>query len=88
MKHHTRKAMIRDSWDRTRPDILTAERIEVALQLQRMLDTPSALQYLLKHNVARHHALRVLTRPKARRARKGAIECRLASLLRHLLRNR
>jgi len=37
MKHHTRKAMIRDSWDRTRPDILTAERIEVALQLQRMI---------------------------------------------------
>lgn len=88
MKHQTRKAMIRDSWDRTRPDILTAERIEVALQLQQMLDTQSALQYLLEHNIARHHAIRVLTRPDARRVRKGVIECRLASFLRHLLRNR
>lgn len=45
----------------SRPDILTAQRVEVALVLQAMLGTSAANDYLVKHEVDIHVVLRVLS---------------------------
>lgn len=50
-----------------RPDVLTAQRVEVGVIFQAMLGTVDAARYLALNQVPLHVALRVLTRHHQRR---------------------
>lgn len=55
-----------------RPDLLTAQRVEVAIILQAMLGTPTAAEYLKNNGVDPMVSLRVLFQPQLRRGRHDA----------------
>jgi hypothetical protein len=55
-----------------RPDLLTAQRVEVAIILQAMLGTSAAAQYLENNAVDPMVAQRVLFQPQLRRGRHDA----------------
>jgi hypothetical protein len=55
-----------------RPDLLTAQRVEVGIILQAMLGTPAAAEYLENNAIERSVALRVLFEPHLRRGRHDA----------------
>jgi hypothetical protein len=59
-----------------RPDLLTAQRIEVAIILQAMLGTPAAAEYLENNGVDPMVSLRVLFQPQRRRGRHDAFGIR------------
>ncbi len=50
-----------------RPDVLTAQKVEVAIILQAMLGTIGAAEYLADNDIAMSVTLRVLTQPALRR---------------------
>jgi hypothetical protein len=50
-----------------RPDVLTAQKVEVAIILQAMLGTIGAAEYLADNAIAMSVSLRVLTQPERRR---------------------
>lgn len=50
-----------------RPDHKTAKKIEQAIQVQAVTDTPTAARYLMERGIDFAVALRVLTRPDRRR---------------------
>lgn len=50
-----------------RPDLLTAQKVEVSIILQAMLGTAVAAEYLADNEVAMSVSMRVLTRPALRR---------------------
>lgn len=50
-----------------RPDHKTAKKIEQAIQVQSVTDTPTAARYLMERGIDFAVALRVLTRPDRRR---------------------
>jgi hypothetical protein len=52
-----------------RADVLTAQKVEVAIILQAMLGTPAAAEYLENNAVDAAVTHRVLHRPKQRRGR-------------------
>ena len=55
-----------------RPDLLTAQRVEVGIILQAMLGTPTAAEYLENNGVDPAVALRVLFHPHLRRGQHDA----------------
>jgi hypothetical protein len=55
-----------------RPDLLTAQRVEVGIILQAMLGTPTAAEYLENNAVNPLVILRVLFQPHLRRGRHDA----------------
>ena len=55
-----------------RPDLLTAQRVEVGIILQAMLGTPAAAEYLENNAIERSVALRVLFQPHLRRGQHDA----------------
>lgn len=55
-----------------RPDLLTAQRVEVGIILQAMLGTPTAAEYLETNAVDPAVTLRVLFHPHLRRGRHDA----------------
>jgi hypothetical protein len=55
-----------------RPDLLTAQRVEVGIILQAMLGTPAAAEYLENNAVDPMVCLRVLFQPHRRRGRHDA----------------
>lgn len=55
-----------------RPDLLTAQRVEVGIILQAMLGTPTAAEYLENNAVDPSVVLRVLFHPHRRRGRHDA----------------
>lgn len=55
-----------------RPDLLTAQRVEVGIILQAMLGTPTAAEYLENNAVDPMVTLRVLFQPHRRRGRHDA----------------
>lgn len=71
MPHRRPNALIRRSSDPTRQDLLTAERLEVALQFQIFLGPDAALSYLQANKVNQDLAIRVLFDPKKRRTPKS-----------------
>lgn len=52
-----------------RPDVLTAQKVEVSIILQAMLGTPVAAEYLADNEVDLSVSVRVLTQPALRRGR-------------------
>ncbi len=55
-----------------RPDLLTAQKVEVSIILQAMLGTPVAAEYLADNEVDVSVSMRVLTQPGLRRGRHDA----------------
>lgn len=55
-----------------RPDLLTAQKVEVGIVLQAMLGTPAAAEYFESNAINRAVALRVLFQPTLRRGRHDA----------------
>jgi hypothetical protein len=55
-----------------RPDVLTAQKVEVAIILQAMLGIQTAAEYLANNAVDAAVALRVLYQPQLRRGRHDA----------------
>jgi hypothetical protein len=55
-----------------RPDVLTAQKVEVGIVLQAMLGTTAAAEYFDNNSIDRAVALRVLFQPKLRRGRHDA----------------
>lgn len=55
-----------------RPDVLTAQKVDVAIILQAMLGTPAAAEYLENNAIDRAVCLRVLFQPELRRGRHDA----------------
>jgi hypothetical protein len=55
-----------------RPDLLTAQKVEVGIILQAMLGTQAALEYMDNNAIARTVAARVLNQPELRRGRHDA----------------
>lgn len=55
-----------------RPDLLTAQKVEVSIILQAMLGTPVAAEYLADNEVDMSVSMRVLTKPALRRGRHDA----------------
>ena len=55
-----------------RPDLLTAQKVEVGIILQAMLGTPAAADYLENNAIERAVALRVLFEPHLRRGQHDA----------------
>jgi len=60
-----------------RPDLLTAQKVEVGIILQAMLGTQAALEYMDNNAIARTVAARVLNQPELRRGRHDAHGIRL-----------
>lgn len=60
-----------------RPDLLTAQKVEVGIILQAMLGTQAALEYMDNNAIARTVAARVLNQPDLRRGRHDAHGIRL-----------
>ena len=60
-----------------RPDLLTAQKVEVGIILQAMLGTQAALEYMDNNAIARTVAARVLNQPALRRGRHDAHGIRL-----------
>jgi hypothetical protein len=59
-----------------RPDVLTAQKVEVGIILQAMLGTTAAAEYLENNAINRAVALRVLFQPELRRGRHDAFGIR------------
>lgn len=55
-----------------RPDLLTAQKVEVSIILQAMLGTTVAAEYLANNEVGLDVSMRVLTQPALRRGRHDA----------------
>ena len=55
-----------------RPDLLTAQKVEVSIILQAMLGTTVAAEYLADNEVDLSVSMRVLTQPASRRGRHDA----------------
>lgn len=55
-----------------RPDVLTAQKVEVGIVLQAMLGTQAAAEYFDNNAINRAVALRVLFQPTLRRGRHDA----------------
>lgn len=60
-----------------RPDLLTAQKVEVGIILQAMLGTPAAAEYMDSNAIDPRVAKRVLYKPEQRRGRhdKFGIRC-------------
>ena len=55
-----------------RPDVLTAQKVEVSIILQAMLGTSVAAEYLADNEVGLGVSMRILTKPGLRRGRHDA----------------
>lgn len=84
---HRNSLVIRSS-DPTRPDLVTAERIEVAIHFLEFLGADAAFAYLHEHGVNPELAKRVLLSPTIRRQTKSRLRawtsCQLWRVLRKL----
>lgn len=85
-KRHKRNALIRHSWDTTRPDLLTAERIEVAIHFQNALGSATAKSYLQQYKIGPEIADRVLSGVFFRRKQKSLVSRWIASQVWRVLR--
>ncbi len=59
-----------------RPDLLTAQKVEVGIILQAMLGTPAAAEYMESNAIDPQVAQRVLNSPEQRRGRHDAFGIR------------
>jgi hypothetical protein len=62
-----------------RPDLLTAQKVEVGIILQAMLGTQAALEYMDSNAIKPSVAARVLNQPELRRGRHDAHGIRVSA---------